>query len=230
MLLYSRSFRSEAYGLMADRKTKQTDHRYPAEERLDKMTYTKENDTELRRNMRLEYIRKREALSTEEVEERSLRAVERITALPAFLKARTILIYNHINKELSLEGLIRHPLSEGKSFAYPLCENKTELTAMIPGKWKRGPFGILEPERQSSRELKPEELDLIICPGTAFDSDCHRLGMGGGYYDRYLPKCKNAFIIMAAFEVQFADKLPFESHDYPMDIVVTEDRIYENCS
>ena len=78
----------------------------------------------------------------------------------------------------------------------------------------------------SSEEIPPEALDLVICPGTAFDRQGNRLGMGGGYYDRFLPRCRHAVIIMAAFEEQRVEKVPADSLDVPVAIVVTEDNIY----
>ena len=50
--------------------------------------------------------------------------------------------------------------------------------------------------------------------------------MGGGYYDRFLPRCRHAVIIMAAFEEQRVEKVPADSLDVPVAIVVTEDNIY----
>ena len=46
--------------------------------------------------------------------------------------------------------------------------------------------------------------------------------MGGGYYDRFLPKCVNAVFLMAAFEAQRAASLPRSGLDVPMDLIVTE--------
>ena len=100
------------------------------------------------------------------------------------------------------------------------------MQAMIPGGWKEGFRGIPEPDPVCSEEVAPEEIDLVICPGAAFDRECTRLGMGGGYYDRFLPRCGKAAVILAAFEAQRADRLPREQWDIPMDRVVTEERIY----
>ena len=67
--------------------------------------------------------------------------------------------------------------------------------------------------------------DLVICPGTAFDESGSRLGMGAGYYDRFLPKCVNAVFVLAAFEAQRADEVPQEETDVPMDLIVTEETV-----
>ena len=180
----------------------------------------------LRNDLRKAFLEKRTLLPASKTEENSAKAVKLITSLPAFAQARTILLYRHIRNELSLDTLLTHPASAGKRFAFPLCSSKTELKALVPGAWKVGAFGIPEPDPAYSEEVSPEELDLIICPGVAFDTDCRRLGMGAGYYDRFLPKCKNAVIIMAAFEAQRAACIPFEVWDIPMDMVVTEENVY----
>ena len=51
--------------------------------------------------------------------------------------------------------------------------------------WREGSYGIMEPVMEKSQMVQPEDIDLILCPCTAFDEDCNRMGMGGGYYDRY---------------------------------------------
>ncbi len=180
----------------------------------------------LRKSLRKEFLGKRNLLSAREIEDKSANAVEKIISLPAFVQAKTILLYRHIRSELSLDTILSHPASAGKRFAFPLCASKTELKVLIPGAWKTGVFGIPEPDPACSEEISPEKLDMIICPGVAFDTDCRRLGMGGGYYDRFLPKCKNAAIVMAAFEAQHAACIPFDVWDVPMDMVITEENIY----
>ena len=96
------------------------------------------------------------------------------------------------------------------------------MEARIPGRWEPGAFGIPEPAADASEAVPPGEIDLVICPGTAFDDLGTRLGMGGGYYDRFLPKCVNAVFLMAAFEAQRAASLPRSGLDVPMDLIVTE--------
>ena len=177
---------------------------------------------ELRRTM----IRARENMTAEERAEKSARAMERIAGLDVFRRAETVMIYRAVRGELSPETLPGHPASAGKRFAYPRCLPEGEMAALIPGAWRTGPFGIPEPVPDSSEEIPPEALDLVICPGTAFDRQGNRLGMGGGYYDRFLPRCRHAVIIMAAFEGQRVEKVPADSLDVPVAIVVTEDNIY----
>ena len=183
-----------------------------------------ENTKDARGALRKQYIRARESLPPETRETYSLRAAERIVSLPEFRDASTVMLYRAVRGEISMESIPAHPASAGKRFVYPRCLNGTEMAAMIPAGWENGPFGIPEPTADSGTAA-PEEIDLIVCPGTAFDEQGTRLGMGGGYYDRFLPRCGKAVRVMAAFEAQRAEELPADDTDAPMDIIVTEEAV-----
>ena len=62
-------------------------------------------------------------------------------------------------------------------------------------------------------------------PGVAFDEQCHRVGYGGGYYDRYLEKHPGLIHIALAFEFQIFPEVPSEEHDIRPEMIVTENRI-----
>lgn len=190
---------------------------------------TEQERKELRSRIRAELKQARSSLSAEERAEKSALAVERLATSEAFRSAKTVMIYDHAGAELSLDTLLTHPAAAGKRFCYPLCVSRTEMIAMIPGAWQRGAYGIREPVREQSEEIPPEALDLVVCPGTGFDPACNRMGMGGGYYDRYLPLCKNARIVMVAFEAQKLPALPVDPWDRPVERVFTEAAVYA-CS
>ena len=176
--------------------------------------------------LRFRYRQARNSLSAEARAEKSLQAVGHLVRLPAFRQAESILIYHAVGSELSLSALPSLTLSRGKRFAYPKCAPDGGLLALLPGTFRPGAFGIPEPDEADSLLLAPEALDLVVCPGTAFDSLGTRLGMGGGYYDRFLPSCSRALFVMAAFEVQRADVLPRLATDVPMDYIVTEKGLF----
>ena len=83
-----------------------------------------------------------------------------------------------------------------------------------------------EPVPESSEPVAPEDIDLVVCPCTAFDEAGGRMGMGGGFYDRFLPQCVHAAVFAAAFEIQKVKMLPTEAWDVPMDVVFTEAAAY----
>ena len=70
-------------------------------------------------------------------------------------------------------------------------------------------------------EIPPEELDLIIVPGVGFTTDGDRLGYGGGYYDRYLPRCTRAQVLALAFPEQIENTLPTDKHDFAIPRILT---------
>lgn len=176
--------------------------------------------------LREQYMQARRSLSPERRAEASARVAGRIAAMEAFQAADTVMLYRAVGAETDLQMLTALPAAKGKRFVYPCCISRTEMIALLPGSWRRGAFGIPEPDPASSQRIPPEEIGLVICPGVAFDDAGTRLGMGGGYYDRFLPLCRRARIVMAAFEVQHAPLLPREKTDVPMERIVTEKTVY----
>lgn len=87
-----------------------------------------------------------------------------------------------------------------------------------------GRHGIPEP-RPECEPIAPDAIDWVLVPGVAFDTLGHRLGYGGGYYDRLLPLlAPGAARVAGAFELQIVDAVPHAAHDLPVDAIVTESR------
>ena len=152
----------------------------------------------------------------------------RIAALPCFERARTLLVYAAFNGEADLAALAEQARRMGKQVAYPICGAGFTLTAAVPGPdgWETGAYGIRTPVPERSVLLPPEALDLVLVPCTAFDSSCRRVGMGKGYYDRYLPRCSSAVRLGVAFEVQRFPRAAADEHDQRLDGSITEGGIY----
>ena len=119
-------------------------------------------------------------------------------------------------------------MRQGKTVAYPICGAGFTLTAAVPGPdgWEVGAYGIRTPIPERAQLLPPEALDLVLVPCTAFDTACRRVGMGKGYYDRYLPRCRNAVLLGTAFEAQRVEQAAVDAHDQRLDGFVTEEGIY----
>lgn len=152
----------------------------------------------------------------------------RIEALPCFRQAKTLLVYAAFGGEADLTDLIETAARMGKTVAYPICGEGFTLTAAVPGPdgWEIGAYGIRTPIRERSVLLDPEELDLVLVPCTAFDAACRRVGMGKGYYDRYLPRCTRAVRLGIAFEAQKVSAAAVDEHDQRLDGSITEGGIY----
>lgn len=189
----------------------------------------------MKNELRKSKIQARNNLTPKERKDFSEQIVQQILSSDAFRKAKNIMIYKATKGEVNLESLETEAVKLGKKLYFPLCISKTEMIALAPKEalssgetlWKSGSFGISEPVLEHSTKLPPEDLDMIICPCTVFDEYGGRIGMGAGYYDRYLFKCTKACVTAVAFEVQKTKQVPMEEWDVKMDIVFTEKTAYK---
>jgi 5-formyltetrahydrofolate cyclo-ligase len=154
-------------------------------------------------------------------------------ALPAYKAARTVMWYVDAGSEVRTRHTLPESLVHGKRVVVPWCVVETntlelfllaDMTELVEGAYK-----ILEPKTElrhlPNKVVKPEELDLVMVPGTAFDLRGGRMGQGKGYYDRLLSTARrNAPLVGMAFDCQIFDEIPVAAHDVFMDVVLTETR------
>lgn len=122
--------------------------------------------------------------------------------------------------------MIAQALADGKRVAAPITLTTrrmirlAELTSHRRG-LVTGPYGIRQPDPRRARRVHPEDLDLAVVPGVAFDAHGYRLGRGGGYYDRFLAALPPTVPrIGLAFRCQRVPRLPRASHDQPVIAVL----------
>lgn len=189
-----------------------------------------QSSSEQKHQLRTEALSRRAAQADKETVSRQI--LERLFSLPEYQAAETVLFYVDVRGEARTRWVLPDVLSSGKCLVVPYCvgtelelfrlRDLSELTA--------GRFGILEPDPVlrdlSDRRVAPEELDLLIVPGVAFDRRGGRLGHGFGYYDRLLARTRLRVLkIGLAFECQIVPLVPMEPHDVPLDAVITENGI-----
>ena len=172
----------------------------------------------------------RRALTAEQRAAMGAAVSARLTEHPAVQKAQVILSYMAFAGEVDLTEFHRWAKARGKTVAFPITYGGGRMEAFVPESdeaWLVGQYGITSPDESRSRKLSPEDIDLVIAPCVGFDESRMRLGWGGGYYDRYLPKCPKATAIAAAYELQKLSPVPdVQSWDVAMDAVATEARWY----
>lgn len=157
----------------------------------------------------------------------------KFTALPAYAAAKTIMWYVDAGSEVRTRHTLPEALTHGKRVVVPWCiieTNQLELFLLEDmSELVEGAYKILEPKTElrllPNKLIKPQELDLVMVPGTAFDPRGGRMGQGKGYYDRLLANARaDAPLVGMAFDCQVFDEIPVSSHDVFMDLVLTESR------
>jgi 5-formyltetrahydrofolate cyclo-ligase len=165
--------------------------------------------------------------------ERSQLIWEKIFRTSEFRQASTIACYVAMPEEVQTDLGIRRILEEGKRLVVPYCyERDLELCRILsldeisPGRW-----GIGEPKevlrKDPARKVKPEEVDLFVVPGVAFDRQGGRLGFGKGYFDRLLRQARVGSCRMGiCFACQLFDKVPQLPYDVRMTMLITEEELF----
>ncbi len=133
------------------------------------------------------------------------------------------MFYIAFGGEVDTQEMIREAIKLGKLICVPIFRKDKEI--MQPAvfvdhaKLKKGPYGVLEPATETF--VKPEDLDLIVVPGLAFDKGGSRLGRGKGCYDRFLAALSdNTPSIGLAFDFQILPFIPTTSNDVSVKKVI----------
>ena len=172
---------------------------------------TKEEKAEARAQMRGFRI------SESENAEASMAIRDTLTELAYWETADTVLLFAPLPDEPDTLVL---PW-EGKRFCFPRynadqgyeAAEVVEADELVPGK-----FGVLEPPPKALH-IPPEEVDLVLVPGMAFDEECYRLGRGRGFYDRWLPALSGLKLGLG-FAHQLIRLVPREPHDVQLQGVI----------
>jgi 5-formyltetrahydrofolate cyclo-ligase len=153
-----------------------------------------------------------------------------ITQLHAFIEAKSVAFYYPNENEVDCFSLVAMCRHQQKSCYLPTL-NQDKLTFSL---WdansilRANRFGI--PESTHPEQKNPNELDLVLVPLVAFTEDCHRLGMGAGFYDKtFADRLKQPappLLIGIAYDWQRMPSIQINDWDVPMDMIVTEKRVY----
>ncbi len=182
-----------------------------------------------KRDLRKAILQERDALSIQEIRRRSEAASSRLFALPEFEKAYTIMFFVSFGSEIETKPMLEQAQKLGKRVVAPRsqparrllipCEVRNPTEELIPGH-----YGILEPKSECA-VVPIEEIELVVVPGVAWGEDGYRVGYGGGYYDRFLRRCKQALRVGLALEMQVVPSVPHSRSDLPVDLLVTENKV-----
>jgi 5-formyltetrahydrofolate cyclo-ligase len=160
---------------------------------------------------------------------------EKFVALPEYAAAKTVMYYVDVRSEVRTRHYLATALTHGKRIVVPWCREDGTLALFLledMNELALGMYKILEPRADlrdlPAKQIRPEELDLIMVPGVAFDRRGARTGHGKGYYDKLLEHSRmDCPLVALAFECQMFPEVPTAAHDCFMDKIITEAAIYE---
>ena len=188
------------------------------------MRETDISSSEVKREIRRKMLALRRALSDDEAGKKAESLTSWILTLPEYKKAKRIMAFLAMKGESNLDGLIARALSDGKEVYVPVCLPERQMEAgrlLDMDHFVRGPLGLRDLPK-SYETVSPEKLDLVLVPGVACDRKGNRLGMGAGYYDRYLVHVPFEKRIAALWDFQVAEAIPSEPFDERMAKIVTD--------
>jgi 5-formyltetrahydrofolate cyclo-ligase len=167
-------------------------------------------------------------------DELSRQICENFLGLPAYLAAKTAMFYIDVRSEVRTRQHLPPALASGKKIVVPWCNDNGELELFHLTSMEElavGMYRILEPKPElralPERQVQPEDLDIVMVPGVAFDRSGARMGHGKGYYDKLLQHARrDAPLVALAFECQLFPEIPVAPHDIFMDMIITEKALY----
>jgi 5-formyltetrahydrofolate cyclo-ligase len=169
----------------------------------------------------------RRALTSEVRAQYSLLACRRLLELECMQRAQVVSAYMPLRFELSTDHALSALFAAGKQVALPRVDPLTNLLSLHAYRPEdelfESAFMVREP-RADSPEIVPQDVDVVLVPGLAFDAAGQRLGYGQGFYDRLLGSMR-AVRIGLAFDFQMLVEVPSFAHDLPVDYVVTDKRV-----
>lgn len=178
--------------------------------------------------LRKEYRLNRDAGKSSEADNRIF---DLLTGLQVYKDSDIVFSYFSVGTEVDTIGIINEALSEGKKIALPKCIDRNGTMEFyfiknIAESLVDGFFSIKEPDDVVCSKANCTDNSICLVPGVAFDVSGTRLGLGGGYYDRFLSKFKGVKIGLC-YDLCLCQTLPSEEHDVKVDMIVTDKKIYK---
>ena len=174
------------------------------------------NKQELRRTIR----EKKRAMCPEEIEQRSAKLAELFLQSEAYRNAKTIYGYLPYNQEVRTVPMLEQALKDGKRVAVPKCYGDEMKFIYMDdlSKVEKGYANI--PEPIADEPVADDKTALVLMPGLAFDPQGHRIGYGGGFYDKFLSQEPGHPTLALCYEFQMLPHLETEEFDIPVDCVL----------
>lgn len=177
-----------------------------------------------KQQLRKELKSLRNKLSMAQVTDWSKKICENIINTPQYRQANVILGYLAFGNEPNIDSVLQQALLNGKTVCIPQIVSKTKLRAV-----KFNGFNELELDQYGIRSLRcnaevieTAKMDLLLIPGVGFAKNGSRIGMGAGYYDRFLTQAKSSALMGVTYDALLCNMISMDIHDIPVQYLVTE--------
>lgn len=177
-------------------------------------------------DLRKKYDKLRTNFSEQKKKSYSSKIHKELFKMNEFRKAEVVMFFVSFKSEVNTLTMIEEALEMKKRVVVPLVvkEIKSLVAVEIYDPRKDllpGVYGIFEPKNRKNI-IKPKNIDLILVPGLVFDLSGHRIGYGGGYYDKWLKYLDIKKRIGLAFSFQVTKRIPYSKYDLKVNKIVTE--------
>lgn len=171
---------------------------------------------ELRRIIR----EKKHAMTIPQIESASHGLSCQLFASECYQKCKALYAYLPYNQEVRTQEIILRALADGKQVAVPKVYGDTMRFLWITdlSGLEKGYSGI--PEPVFDEPVADDKTALVLMPGLAFDAQGHRIGYGGGFYDRFLAEEPNHPTVALCYDFQMLPHVDTEEFDIPVDLVL----------
>ena len=170
--------------------------------------------------LRREILEKKKAMSPEEIEDRSARLGELFAQTDAYRTAKTIYGYMPYNQEVRTVPILERAIRDGKKVAVPKVYGDTMRFIYLDDLTQVAKSDMGIPEPIADEPVADDETALVLMPGLAFDKAGHRIGYGGGFYDKFLTAEPDHPTVALCYDFQMYAHLDTEEFDIPVDMVI----------
>ena len=171
---------------------------------------------ELRRRIR----ERKRAMTEEDIVSRSEALGKAFAASVLYQQAETVYGYLPYNQEVRTVPMLEQAIRDGKKVAVPKVIGDEMVFIYLEDltQVEKGYAGI--PEPIADGPVAQDTKALVLMPGLAFDREGHRIGYGGGFYDKFLQREPEHPTLALCYEFQMLSYLETEEHDIPVDCVL----------
>lgn len=174
--------------------------------------------------MRKELKSLRNRLSKAEVAAKSESICQKMMAGSVYRDAQVIMAYLAFGNEVNIDTVITDALQKGKTVCVPFITGPHTMQSVQFKAWSDVVVGVygIRTVAQDVPVIVPQAIDLVLVPGLGFDLSGGRIGMGAGFYDRFLKECCNAVKTGITYDILLREKIICDEHDEKIDFLITE--------